>query len=85
MAAHTEVSKAKWAETLNVLTLGYYTWLKVRSHRETRHKALEETVGRIFKKAGKGYYGAERVCGVIGIEGGKASFKKVKAIIDENN
>jgi putative transposase len=83
MEAHTEVSKAKWAKALQVSPSGYYTWLKERSNREARHKALEKTVGRIFEQ-GKGHYGAERVCGVIRTEGGKASFKKVKTIMDEN-
>jgi putative transposase len=82
MEAKTEVSKVKWAKALNVSTSRYYTWLKERSNREAQHRALEETVGKIFEK-GKGHYGAERVCGVVRNEGGKASFKKVKAIIDE--
>lgn len=83
MEAQTESSKAKWAKALQVSTSGYYTWQKERSNREARHQALEETVDRIFNEAGKGHYGAERVCGVIRTEGGKASFKKVKAIMDE--
>jgi putative transposase len=83
MEAHTESSKAKWAKALQVSTSGYYTWLKERSNRGARHKALKETVSRIFEQ-GKGHYGAERVCGVIRAEGERASFKKVKAIMDEN-
>ena len=83
MEAQTEISKAKWAKALQVSCSGYYTWLKERSEREARHRALEETVSRIFNEAGKGHYGAERVCGVIRLEGGRASFKKVKAIMDD--
>lgn len=84
MEAQTEISKAKWAKALQVSCSGYYTWLKERSEREARHRALEETVRRIFKQ-GKGHYGVERVCGLIRLEGGKASFRKVKVIMDENN
>ena len=84
MEAQTSSSKAKWAKATGVSRSGYYTWRKERSNRETRQKALVEMVGRIFT-LGKGHYGAERVCGVIRREGGKASFSKVKRVMDEHN
>jgi putative transposase len=84
MEAQTEGSIAKWAKALQVSTSGYYTWLKERADREARYTALTEMVGTIFEQ-GEGHYGAERICGVIRAEGGKASFKKVKAIMDEND
>lgn len=84
MEAQTIISKAKWAKAIGVSRSGYYTWWKERSNREARQKALTETVGRIFTN-GKGHYGAERVCGLIRHEGGKASFSKVKRIMDEHN
>ena len=84
MEAQTESSKAKWAKVTGVSRSGYYTWRKGRSNREVRQKALVETVGRIFT-LGKGHYGAERVCGVIRQEGGKASFSKVKRVMDEHD
>jgi len=84
MEAQTSISKAKWAKAIGVSSSGYYTWRKERSNRETRQKALVETVDRIFRK-GIGHYGAERVCGLIRLEGGKASFRKVKGIMDEHN
>jgi putative transposase len=84
MEAQTGSSKAKWAKAIGVSRSGYYTWRKELTDREVRQKALVETVGRIFTK-GKGHYGAERVCGVIRLEGGKASFSKVKRVMDEHS
>jgi putative transposase len=83
MKAQTGSSKAKWAKATGVSRSGYYTWRKELTDREVRQKALVETVDRIFTK-GKGHYGAERVCGVIRLEGGKASFSKVKRVMDEH-
>ncbi len=84
MEAQKGSSKAKWAKATGVSRSGYYTWLEERSKREARRNALVKTVDRVFHKKGKGHYGAERVCGVIRLEGGKASFGKVKAIMDEH-
>ncbi len=84
MEAQTSSSKAKWAKAIGVSRSGYYTWQKERWDREAKHEALVETVGRIFT-IGKGHYGAERVCGLIRLEGGKASFSKVKCVMDEHN
>lgn len=85
MEAQTSSSKAKWAKATGVSRSGYYTWRKERSNREARQNMLVKTVDRVFHQKGKGHYGAERVCGVIRLEGGKASFSKVKAIMDEHN
>jgi len=84
MEAQKGSSKAKWAKATGVSRSGYYTWRKERWHREAKQKAYVETVDRIFA-LGKGHYGAERVCGVIRREGGKASFGKVKSVMDEHN
>lgn len=75
-------SKAKWARVLAVSCSGYYNWQKEGQKREAKQAALVERVRKVFK-AGKGHYGAERVCGIIRREGGKASFGKVKVIMDE--
>jgi len=76
-------SKAKWARVMGVSRSGYYSWRKEGKERELRAAALVEKVSKVFA-AGKGHYGAERVCGIIRREGGKASFAKVKAIMDEH-
>jgi len=83
MEAQTSSSKAKWAKATGVSRSGYYSWVKERSDREAKQKSLVETVDRIFTK-GQGHYGAERVCGLIQLEGGKASFSKVKRVMDEH-
>lgn len=44
---------------------------------------LSQTIYGIFKD-GQGHYGAERICGVIRREGGRASFVRVKRIMKEN-
>lgn len=69
---------------IGVSSSGYYSWKAAYSEREARHKALVEQVRRIYLE-GKGHYGAERICGVIRRGGGKASFGKVKAIMDEHH
>ena len=84
MEAQKGSSKAKWAKVTGVSRSGYYTWRKERSKREARWNRLVNTVDKVFHKKGKGHYGAERICGVIRLEGGKASFGKVKAIMDEH-
>jgi putative transposase len=77
-------TKAEWAKAMGVSRSGFYSWRKEREVREARYKELAEKVERIFKE-GKNMYGAERICGLIRKEGGKASFKKVQAIMREKD
>lgn len=82
MEEETHYAKSKWAETLGVSTSGYYTWLAERDTRVERKDQLKPHILRIFK-AGKGCYGAERICGILRTEGERASFPVVSRIMKE--
>ena len=73
-------SKAEWADIIGVSRSGYYSWLRERGAREARQKAYESRVKQTFED-GQGYYGAERICGVIRQTGGHASFPVVKRLM----
>jgi len=60
---------------------GYSAWKKNRSLRESLASELDERICIIFHD-NNGKYGAERICGVIREGGGKASFRKVRDIMN---
>jgi hypothetical protein len=60
---------------------GYSAWKKNRSLRESLASELDERICIIFHD-NTGKYGAERICGVIREGGGKASFRKVRDIMN---
>ncbi len=76
-------SKAKWADLLGVSRSGYYSRVHEREQRSSRQAAYEAHVKEIFE-AGRGHYGAKRICGVIRQQGGHASFPVVKRIMESN-
>lgn len=82
MEQQDQHAKQKWAKVLGVSTSGYYTWLQERDVRKAREDALRDTVKRLFHEEGKKTYGAERICGCMRRDGKKASFGKVKRIMD---
>ena len=81
ISEHTEYSVAKWARFLRVSLSGYSAWRKNRPSREAKAAKLAEMVCVIFDES-KGRYGAGRICGVIREGGGKASFRKVRDMMD---
>lgn len=60
---------------------GYDAWKRNRSSREGKAAELAERVCIIFHENNE-KYGAGRICGVIRKGGGKASFRKVRDIMD---
>jgi hypothetical protein len=60
---------------------GYNTWKKKRPFRENQADELDERVCIIFHDNNE-IYGADRICGVIRGGGGKASFRKVRDIMN---
>jgi putative transposase len=80
--AHPEHAVARWASFLEVSTSGYYTWRQERESRQAREDGYTAQVQRIFEQSG-GTYGADRVAGQLRKEGFRASFKKVKRIMNE--
>ena len=73
---------AKWAEFLEVSTSGYYDWLDNRAAREVREKAYADCVEAEFVESGC-TYGADRITGKLRLDGHRASFRKVKRIMNE--
>lgn len=66
---------------MRVSLSGYNAWKKNRSFRENKAEELAERICVIFHD-NNGRYGAGRICGVIRRGGGKASFRKVRDMMD---
>jgi putative transposase len=71
-----------WAKFLKVSRSGYSAWKKDRKKREAVQQANIERVRSIFRD-GNGTYGAERICGILRKRGFKASFPKVRDIMEK--
>lgn len=80
--AQQEYPVVKWARYFGVSTSGYYEWKRERSARQAAYQSYGNEVEEIFRK-GRGTYGAERICGVLRQRGHRASFGKVKRIMQE--
>ena len=80
---HPEHAVARWAAFVEVSTSGYYAWQQEREGRQVRDDAYAAQVQRIFDQSG-GTYGADRVAGQLRKEGLRASFKKVKRVMNEH-
>lgn len=74
---------AKWAKILGVSTSGYYDWKRDRDERAARDQAKRQVVIDLFRKEGKGVYGADRICGCMRRDGHQASYSVVKRIMTE--
>lgn len=77
------ISKAKWAKHLEVSTSGYYDWINNRQLRQSKQAELTGKVNKIFNQ-GKGTYGTDRICGLLRKQGYKASYDRIKRIMEEN-
>jgi putative transposase len=75
-------SIVKWAKILKISTSGYYSWRNSNEDRYSRYLQRVESVKDVFTE-GKGCYGAEHICGILRKNGGKASFKIVRDIMNE--
>ena len=78
---HPEHPVTRWAALLGVSTSGYYHWLHTQEQRERHIQDLTERIKSIFKD-GEGTYGVDRICGVLRNQGRKASYQRVKDIMD---
>ena len=76
-----EYPKQKWAKILGVSRSGYSAWKKSREKRAEREDAYTKLAAEIFEE-GKGTYGANRICGIMRKRGHKASFYKVRDIME---
>jgi putative transposase len=74
----------KWAKYFEVSTSGYYSWLRKRHERDLRDQIYAEEIERIFVESW-GTYGCERIGAELRRRGFKASFRKVKRVMQERN
>jgi putative transposase len=79
--AHSEYPVVKWARFMEVSTSGYYAWVQERAGRSLRDQSYGDEVESIFRES-HGTYGAERISAVLRHRGLRASFSKVKRIME---
>ena len=60
---------------------GYSAWEKTREERAKKEETYFKQVAKVFEE-GKGTYGANRICGIMRKRGHKASFYKVRDIME---
>lgn len=80
--AHPEHPVVKWATHFEVSTSGYYTWRTERADRQARADTARQQIRDIFEESG-GTYGADRICGELRKRGQRASFARVKRMMNE--
>ena len=73
---------AKWAQFLGVSTSGYYDWLNSKEHRDHRDKDYKNLIREIFDSS-SGTYGPDRICGQLRKKGYKASYRKVRRLMEK--
>ena len=78
---HDEHPAARWAKFFEVSTSGHYSWLETRPDRQARLEVYATAVEQIFDNSG-GTYGADRIAGEMRKQGLKASFRKVKRVME---
>lgn len=66
---------------LGVSTSGYYDWRNTQEQRDRQMQDLTEEIKRIFQNS-EGTYGVDRICGVLRNQGFKASYGRVKDIME---
>ena len=76
-----DYSESKWAKFLKVSRSGYSEWKRTREERERALQIYAEKIREIFEESG-GRYGAGRVCGELRKQGMKASFRRVRKIMN---
>jgi len=71
----------KWVRLLGVSTSGYYHWLREKDQREQQKQEYADLIRELFEDS-NGTYGVERICGKLRKLGHKASYPKVKDLMD---
>lgn len=82
MEVHLEYAAAKWAKMLKVSLSGYHAY---RNRKEQRDRSLQDYKEKIreFFEQSRGTYGVDRICGLLRKNGYKASYDRVKHLMDE--
>jgi putative transposase len=79
---HPEYAVTKWAKMLKVSLSGYHTY---RSRKEAKEKVEEAYRNKIKEhfEEGRRTYGVDRICGLLRKNGYKASYGRIKRLMDE--
>lgn len=72
----------KWAQVFGVSTSGYYHWLSTQEDRERREKMMAQRIRTLFEES-QHTYGVDRICGLLRKKGYKASYPRVKDLMDK--
>ena len=73
---------AKWAKVLQVSASGYHEYLRGLERKTQTIQDYRMKIRELFDE-GRRAYGAERICGLLRRDGYKASFNRVKALMEE--
>jgi len=82
MEEHLEYAAAKWAKMLKVSLSGFHAYLKRKDKRAETERIYREQIRKYFEE-GRGTYGVDRICGLMRKDGSKASYARVKHLMEE--
>ena len=82
MEEHSEYAAAKWVQMLQVSLSGYHTYMKRRDLREETEQVYRDKIAELFEQ-GRGTYGVDRICGLLRKVRYKASYGRVKYLMEE--
>jgi putative transposase len=82
MEEHSEYAAAKWAKMLKISLSGYYAYRGRKEQKEKAEQAYRNKIKEYFEE-GRGTYGVDRICGILRKNGNKASYSRIKRLMDE--
>ncbi|MHB1455155.1 MAG: DDE-type integrase/transposase/recombinase [Saccharofermentanales bacterium] len=82
MKEHLEYAAAKWARMLKVSLSGFHAYLKRKDMRIETERGYREKIKEYFGQ-GRGTYGVDRICGLMRRDGHKASYGRVKRMMED--
>ena len=82
MEEHMEYAAAKWAKMLKVSLSGFHAYLKRKDKKAETDRIYREQIREHFEQ-GRGTYGVDRICGLLRKDGYKASYGRVKHLMEE--
>jgi len=82
MAEHSEYAAAKWAKMLKASLSGYHNYLNRKEQKEEAEEAYRKKIKDLFEQ-GRGTYGVDRICGLLRKNSCKASYDRVKRLMEE--
>ena len=84
MEEHPEYAAAKWAAMLKVSLSGYHACLSRKEAKKIAEQSYRDKIRELFEQ-GRGTYGVDRICGLLRKKGYKASYGRIKRIMEETS